>query len=508
MDENVVLEMKNIRKTFPGVMALGNVSLTLRLGKAHGLLGENGAGKSTLMKVLTGTYADYEGSIIYAGQPVKFKNEKEALDAGIAIVAQELNYVPELTVAENIFLGREPRLTGFIFSKNEMLRKASGLFDDLGLDINPSEKMKNLRVAECQLVEIVKAISRNSKIIVMDEPTSALTAVESEYLFTQVDKLKVQGAAFVFISHKLDEVYRICDEVTVLRDGNWIGSAKIEDVSQDALITMMVGRDVSDIYPDLAPIGKDTVLQIKNFSRKGVFQDINFELHRGEILGFAGMMGAGRSEIMRCIFGLDRYDDGAIFLEEYPLQVKSTKDAINAGIVMVTEDRRTYGFVGVRSISDNIVLPNSDIFSKFGILLKKRIDQKVAEICGRLKVKAPNYNTLVGNLSGGNQQKVVLCKWLIQNVKVLIIDEPTRGIDVGAKQEIYKLIAELAEQGMSVILVSSEMPEVLSMSHRIIVIAEGRQVGQVLKGTATQDDIMKIIIENGGKHDFETTANE
>ena len=497
MEAPFIVQMNDIRKEFPGIVALDKVPLNLRPGKIHGLLGENGAGKSTLMKVLTGTYTSYEGSLIFDGHKVKFRNEKDALNIGIAIVAQELNYVSELTIAENIFLGREQCHAGIFFSKKDMIQKAGLLFESLGLDLNPAEKMKNLRVAECQLVEIVKATSRNSKVIVMDEPTSALTYLETEYLFKQVDKLKTSGVAIVFISHKLDEVYRICDEVTVLRDGKWIGHRLIDDVSQDELITMMVGRDVTDIYPVPSPAREDLVLQIKGLTQGDVFQDINFELRHGEILGFAGMMGAGRSEIMRCIFGLDRCSKGEIFLEGKALQIKSTKDAINAGIVMVTEDRRTYGFVGVRSITDNIVLPNCDMFSKGGILLSNKINQKVAEICRLLKVKAPDYNTRVGTLSGGNQQKVVLCKWLVRNVKVLIMDEPTRGIDVGAKQEIYKFITELARQNMAVILVSSEMPEVLSMSHRVIVVAEGRQVGQVLRGEATQDDIMKMIVEGG-----------
>ena len=498
---NIIVEMKNISKAFPGVVALDDVSFVLRAGNIHGLVGENGAGKSTLMKILTGAYTDYEGSIIFDGSNVNFKNEKDALDKGIAIVAQELSYVPELTIAENIFLGREPRKGGIVFSKTRAVQETNSLLSELGLDFDVTEKMKNLRVAECQLVEIVKATSRNSKVIIMDEPTSALTNVETEYLFKQIDVLREKGVAIVFISHKLDEIKHICDEVTVLRDGKFVGHELIENVSQSNLITMMVGRDISDIYPELNQVSGNQVLSVKGLNKTGVFKDINFELQRGEILGFAGMMGAGRSEIMRCIFGLDQFDDGEIYLEGVPLKINSTGDAIKAGIVMVTEDRRTYGFVGVRSISDNITFPNSNLFSKFGILIKKTIAKEVTRVCESLNVKAPNYQTLVENLSGGNQQKVVLCKWLVKNVKVLIMDEPTRGVDVGAKQEIYRLISKLASEGMSVILVSSEMPEVLSMSHRVLVVAKGRQVGQVFHGDANQNDIMNIIVEGGGQCD-------
>lgn len=496
-DGDIVLQ--NIRKEFPGVVALDGVTLTLQPGHVLGLLGENGAGKSTLMKILSGTYTSYEGKILFCGEEVHFKGEKDALEKGISIVAQELNPIPELSIAENVFLGREPKSGGFL-DRKQMLKNTETLMKELRLDFNPATKMRDLSVAQKQMVEIIKAISRNSKVIIFDEPTSALTSVETEYLFSQMERLKQQGIALVFISHKLDEVFRICDSVAVLRDGKFIGACDIKEVTENELIKMMVGREMSDIYPPTEPASDEEVLRVENLRSEGVFEGISFTLHKGEILGFAGMMGAGRSEVMRSIFGLDRLDSGRIYLSGTPLRIGSTKDAINAGIAMVTEDRAAYGLVGVRSIAENITLPSADMFAKGGWLLKKKIDPAVASICQRLRVRAPNSGTAVGTLSGGNQQKVVLAKWLVRNVQVLIMDEPTRGIDVGAKQEIYRFIAELAKNGMAVILVSSELSEVLSMSHRLMVMADGRIVGSAMRGETDQDGIMRMIIEGGKRH--------
>ncbi len=496
-DSDIVLQ--NIRKEFPGVVALDGVTLTLRPGRVLGLLGENGAGKSTLMKILSGTYTSYEGKILFCGQEVRFKGEKDALEKGISIVAQELNPIPELSIAENVFLGREPK-SGVFLDRKQMLQNTEALMKELRLDFNPATKMKDLSVAQKQMVEIIKAISRHSKVIIFDEPTSALTSVETEYLFSQMENLKQQGIALVFISHKLDEVFRICDSVAVLRDGKFIDSRDIGEVTENSLIAMMVGREVADIYPPTAPSSEEEVLHVENLRRNGVFEGIDFTLHKGEILGFAGMMGAGRSEVMRCIFGLDKSDGGRIVLSGSPLRIGSAKDAINAGIAMVTEDRAAYGLVGVRSIAENIALPSADMFAKAGWLQKKKIDPAVTSICQRLRVRTPDYGTAVGTLSGGNQQKVVLAKWLVRNVHVLIMDEPTRGIDVGAKQEIYRFIAELAQNGMAVILVSSELSEVLSMSHRIMVMADGRIVGSAMHGETDQDGIMKMIVEGGKRH--------
>ena len=494
-----IVELRNIRKEFPGVVALDNVNLVLTPGRVHALVGENGAGKSTLMKILSGSYTNYEGELIYQGKVIHLKNEKDALDHGISIVAQELNPIPQLTIAENVFLGREPQKIKGILDRKGFVSQTKLLLAHLGLDYNPNTLMADLSVAQKQMIEIIKAISRDSKVIILDEPTSALTYVETSFLFEQIKALKQQGIAIVFISHKLDEVFEISDDVSVLRDGRNIGSSETKNVTQEKLIAMMVGREVKDIYPVLQPATNDLILDVQNLCSAGTFKNISFQLHKGEILGFTGMMGAGRSEIMRAVFGLDCYDSGKILLDGAELKAGQTKDAIKHGIAMVTEDRTTYGFVGVRSITDNIVLPNSDLFMKHGFVRKKTIAKRVADICALLNVKTPNYETLVSNLSGGNQQKVVLSKWLVRDVKVLIMDEPTRGIDVGSKQEIYRLIVEQASRGMAVILISSEMPEVLSISHRVKIMAAGQIVGEVDPKKTTQDQIMKIIVESRAK---------
>jgi ABC-type sugar transport system ATPase subunit len=351
------------------------------------------------------------------------------------------------------------------------------------------------------MVEIIKAISRNSRVIILDEPTSALTGVETSYLFRQMTLLKQKNIALVFISHKLDEVYAICDDVTVLRDGEMISTGLLSDVTQEQLIAMMVGREVKDIYPPLPPAGAEPLLHVKNLRSRGVFDSVSFDIRKGEIVGFAGMMGAGRSEIARAIFGLDAHDGGVISIEGKPVRIKSPRDAIKNGIAMVTEDRATYGFVRVRSIRDNIVLPNTDLYARRGILKRKVIRASVTEICRKLSVKAAGIDTLAGTLSGGNQQKVVLSKWLVRKVKLLILDEPTRGIDIGAKQEIYRLIAELAASGIGVLMIASEMPEVLSMSHRVIIVTDGRLIGELKHAQATQDKVMKMIVEGRKQHE-------
>lgn len=470
MEHEVIVALKNIRKEFPGVVALDGVNMDIRSGTIHALLGENGAGKSTLMKILSGTYKNYDGEIIYRGKTVHLKSEKDALDMGIAIVSQELNFVAELSIAENLYLGREPKNKFGFVDRKQRRKETKRCLEFMGLDYDPDTKMSELSIAQKQMIEISKAISRNGRVLIMDEPTSALTGVETEILFSKIKELKKKGIAFVFISHRLEEVFGLCDDYTVLRDGKYIGSGHLKDTDQEKMISMMVGRKVEEIYP---PIGEATdriVLEVKNLSSEGLFQNISFKIHAGEILGFAGMMGAGRSEIARAVFGMDPFDGGEILVEGNACKIRKIKDAVDGGIAMVTEDRATYGFVGVRSIKDNIVLANSDLFSRHGILDGKQIREKVTDIYQRLSIKANDIETLAGTLSGGNQQKVVLAKWLVRNVKVLILDEPTRGIDVGVRQEIYKLIVELAKEGMAILLISSDMPEVLSMSHRIMVI--------------------------------------
>lgn len=490
-----IVELKNIRKEFPGVVALEGVNLSLKSGSVHGIVGENGAGKSTLMKILSGTYSSYEGQLFFQGKEVHLRNESDALSLGISIVPQELNPVPELSIAENVFLGREQQKIRGIFNRKTCLSETSVLMSRLGLNYDPATKMRNLSIAQKQMVEIIKAISRNSKVIIMDEPTSALTSIETKHLFTQIQSLKQQNIAIVFISHKLEEVFAVCDEVSILRDGHLIATDRIDALTRDQMIKLMVGREMKDIYPDLPDVKPEIVLQVEGLTSEGIYNDISFKVHKGEILGFAGMMGAGRSEIMRGIFGLDPVDRGTVKLNGKILRIHSIHDIIKSGIAMVTEDRAAYGFVAIRSIKDNISLPNADMFSAHGIIQNEALIKAVNDICSRLDVHAPGPETLVGTLSGGNQQKVVLSKWLVRNVKVLIMDEPTRGIDVGAKQEIYRLITELAAQGVAIILISSEMPEVLALSHRIMIVSEGRIVGELVHNEATQDKIMKIIVK-------------
>jgi ABC-type sugar transport system ATPase subunit len=495
MNTETIIELKNIRKEFPGVVALDNVSMTISKSSIHALLGENGAGKSTLMKILSGTYSSYEGRIIYQGKPLTLHSTKDAFDLGISIVAQELNFFPELSIAESLYLGREPQKIPGIIDFNERNRLTKKWLDFMGLDYAPHCKVGRLSVGQKQMVEIMKAVSRDCSVIIMDEPTSALTNVETKILFSQIQELKQKGIAFVFISHRLDEVFEICNEFTVLRDGKCIASGNVPDVSRDTLIKMMVGRDIKDIYPEIPPLadGGSPMLETKNLARKGAFTDIDFEIRPGEILGFAGMMGAGRSEIARAIAGMDHFDSGRISMDGRACTIRNIRDAIKRGIVMVPEDRALHGFVGVRSIIENIVLPNADIFSRFTLLHGPRIRSGVQDIVGQLAIKAPGIETAVRTLSGGNQQKVVLGKWLLRRVKVLILDEPTRGIDVGAKQEIYRLITRLASEKIAIILISSDMPEVLAMSHRILVIANGYIAGILDRKNMSQNEVMNII---------------
>ena len=495
MVRRTIVELKNIRKEFPGVVALDQVNMKIRASTVHALVGENGAGKSTLMKILSGTYTGYGGTIFCEGTAIHMKSEKDAYAQGISIVAQELNYVPELTISENLFLGREQKKGKLFLNKKERKKQTKELLKIMNLDYDPDEKMGNLNVAQCQMIEILKAISRNSKVIIMDEPTSSLTSAETGILFKTVCKLKETGIAFVFISHRLEEVFALCDEYTVLRDGKWIASGEIKDTTEEQLISMMVGRDIEDIYPPISEHKDRIVLEVKNLTNDGVFRDISFRVHEGEIFGLAGMVGAGRSEIVQTIFGLDHLEKGEILMEGKEVKIRSVKNAIRHGIAMVTEDRRTYGFVGVRSIEDNIKLPNGDLFARIGFWNVKQVKKKGNAICSELSVKAPGLSTLAENLSGGNQQKVVLAKWLVRDIKLLILDEPTRGIDVGAKEEIYSLITEFARQGMAIILISSDMPEVLSMSHRVGVVGDGKLLKILEREDLVQDKIMKIIVE-------------
>ena len=494
VENKVIVELKNIRKEFPGVLALDQVNMKIREGHVHALVGENGAGKSTLMKILSGTYQNYGGQVLLNGNEVHLRSQKDAFENGISIVAQELNYVPELTIAENLYLGREPKRSKLFIDHRQRLQDCQAMLDMMGLDYGPETKMRSLSVAQCQMVEIIKALSRNARVIIMDEPTSALTSQEAEILFAKIRELKQKGIGFVFISHRLEEVFEVCDEYTVLRDGKWIASGEIIEITRNEMISMMVGRAIDDIYPALPPARDKVVFRARDL-RGGAFHDVSFEIREGEILGFAGMMGAGRSEIARAIFGMDPLGGGKLEIDGKEVSFKTIHEAMNGGVAMITEDRAMYGFVGVRPIKDNVALANLDRFAKNGILNHAAIREGTQKIFDRLKIKAPGIGTNVGTLSGGNQQKVVLAKWLVRNVRLLIMDEPTRGIDVGAKQEIYNLMVELAGNGMAILMISSDMPEVLSMSHRVAVVANGTIAGTLTHDEASQDTVMRMIVE-------------
>lgn len=497
-ENQFIVELKNITKRFPGVLALEDVNFSLKRGSVHGLAGENGAGKSTLMNILAGVHTSYEGKVFIQGEEVHFHNENDALETGVSIVHQELNYIPELSIEENIFMGREfVRIPGILDYRTRH-QEAIKLLNQLGLDYDPREKMKNLSFAHRQMVEIIKAISRKARIIIMDEPSSALSPNEIELLFQQIRKLKANGIAIIYITHKLEEIFNICDTISVLRDGKYVGSNSTDQVDTNDVITMMVGRSIKDVYPTLNPPQDEELLIVEKYSSGDLFKNISFTVHKGEVLGIAGMMGSGRSEIVRSIFGLDKHTDGKLIWEGKKIDINKPKDAIDNGIGMVTEDRKEYGFVPMRSIIDNVSLPNMEIFAPHGLLKFKLIYSVVKRVVDSISLKYPKLEALVMNLSGGNQQKVVLAKWMVCNMKLLIMDEPTRGIDVGAKQEVYRLIKQFADKGMGVILIASEMPELIAMSHRIIVLSDGEIKGELPRGKISQDAIMKTIV-NGGK---------
>lgn len=492
-DNEYVLEMKNISKAFPGVQALDKVDLKVRKGTVHVLVGENGAGKSTLMKILCGELQVDEGEIYFKGEKLNQQNTRTALKLGISMIHQELSPVLDMTIAENIFLGREPtyKIKSFVNYK-ELYARTQELLDKLGLKFNPSSKMRELSVAGMQLIEITKAISRGASLIIMDEPTSAITDTEVAILFHQIRELKAKGVSIIYITHKLDEVFEIADDITVIRDGKWIDTDYVSNYDRNKLITQMVGRTISNIFPkEKAKIG-ETVLEVKNISRTGVFKDISFKVRKGEILGIAGLVGAGRTEVARVIFGLDELHSGEILMEGEPIRVCSPADAIRKGIAMIPEDRKGVGLVLGRSVRENISLPNLEMFAPGLFINSKEEAQSANRMIQMLRIKVPTMSTKVNSLSGGNQQKVVIAKWLLANVKVLILDEPTRGIDVGSKSEIHKLMSDFAKEGLAIIMISSELPEILGMSDRIVVMQEGRLRGELTREEASQEKIMTL----------------
>ncbi len=497
MSEKYLLEMNDIDVSFPGVQALKGAKIAVKYGEVHALMGENGAGKSTLMKALIGVNALDHGEIIFDGRHIEGMNTREVLNIGISMIHQELSPVYEMTVADNIFLGREPVYKGTrLVNVKEANKRTLALLKEYEMDkyIKPEMKMNQLSVAHIQMIEIIKAVSYDSKLIIMDEPTSALSGEEVKILFRTVNLLKKKGVSVIYITHRMEEVLEICDLATVLRDGAYIGTRVMEEITINELIKMMVGRELSDIFPKYEVEQGEEVFEIKGLSSNGLFDDISFSVKRGEILGIAGLVGAGRSEIVRAIFGFDSLDSGEIILEGKKLNIDHPADAIKAGIALVSEDRKDLGLVLCRPIKENISLPNLKKVVKNGLINRQKETKMGTEIAEQLKLKMSGLDQLTNNLSGGNQQKVVLAKWLLKNPKVLILDEPTRGIDVGAKAEIHKMICDLANTGMAIIMISSEMPEVMGMSDRIIVIGDGKVNGEFLIKDTDQEQILKCAL--------------
>lgn len=493
----LLVELRGIEKSFPGVHALKGVSLDLRAGEVHALMGENGAGKSTLMKALTGVYQPDSGEILVGGQHVTLPNPRAAQDLGISIIHQELFLMEHLTAAQNIYIGREPRKGfGLFVDEDKMNADAAALFKRMKVDISPAVEVGQLTVARQQLVEIAKALSFNSKVLIMDEPTSALNSTEVEHLFAIIEDLKANGVGIVYITHKMDEVKRIADRVTVMRDGQYIDTVPAEGTSMSKIISMMVGRELADATRAEGQAEEEEALRVEGLNRGRAIRDVSFSVRKGEILGFAGLMGAGRTEVARAIFGADPIDSGSIHIHGRPCTVKSPNDAVRLGLAYLSEDRKRFGIVTRMSVRDNITLPSWKRFTTGRFWMKDSgLRQAAVHYVDLLKVKTPGISQETRLLSGGNQQKVVIAKWLLRDCDILFFDEPTRGIDIGAKAEIYKLLQGLAEQGKAIIVISSELPEVLRLSHRIVVMCEGRITGELDGKTATQEDIMTLATQ-------------
>lgn len=488
----VIVSMNDISKNFPGVKALDKVHFELRSGEVMALLGENGAGKSTLMKILSGVYTRDGGTMEIFGKSYDDLTPKQAQEAGVAIIHQELNMCKHLSVAENMFLGREMVGKG-ILDNRKMRQEAKNILNELKIDIDPDQTVGDLPVSKQQMVEIAKALSIHAKILIMDEPTSALTAREIEDLFRIIKDLKAQGCGIVYISHRLEELAEIVDRVTIMRDGQYITDGNFKDMTMDQIITNMVGREIKEKFPRVTCTKGKKVFEVKNLNAGRMVRDINFSLYEGEIVGFAGLMGAGRTETTRAIFGVDPKESGEFYLDGQKIEIHNPMDAIRNGVVLAPEDRKKDGLCTKLSIRQNLALPNLDIIcNKLGVIRKSKEDELCAEAVQNLRIKTPNIEVDSGNLSGGNQQKVVVGKWLARNSRVVIFDEPTRGIDVGAKVEIYNLMNDLKKQGIAVMFVSSEMPEVMGIADRIIVMCDGRITGELMANEASQNQILTM----------------
>lgn len=489
-----ILEMRDISKAYPGVRVLDGVSLTVRPGEVQALMGENGAGKSTLMKILAGAVPADAGQVLLDGQPVEIDTPQQAMARGIGIIYQELNLAPHLSIAENIFLGREPRLFPGWIDGVKMRREARALMENLGMRLDVRTLVGQLSVAQRQMVEIAKATSRQVRVLAMDEPSATLTAHELQNLWRLIRHLQTQGIGIIYISHRMDEVFQIADSVTVLRDGKMVGTSPVGQVSRDDVLRLMVGRDLDETYPKLDAAPGRKMLEVRGLCRVGVLEDISLTVHAGEVVALAGLVGSGRTEIARCLFGADRYSSGEILLDGAAFVPRTPHHAIAAGIGFVTEDRKEQGVILSRPIRENISLASLGKVARLGFVRRAAEAAEARASSERLRVWTPSVEQLVGNLSGGNQQKVILGKWLETPLKLLILDEPTRGIDVGAKREIYGIINELTAQGVAILMISSELPEVLGMADRIVVVRDGRIAGELPRAEATQEKVGQLAL--------------
>ncbi len=487
-----ILEVEHLSKRFPGVVALDDVELRVKTGTVHALMGENGAGKSTLMKVLNGMYKPDSGVIRFKGEPITIQDTRSAILNGISMIHQELSPIPQMTVAENIFLGREPIGPLGLINYKRLKEMTQELLDRLSIRIDPSVKVVNLSVANIQLIEIAKAISYNADLIIMDEPTSAITEREVEDLFKIIRALRDGGKSIIYITHKMDEVFHIADYVTIFRDGKYIGTDKADSITKQVLIEKMVGRALDEMfYKEKTKVG-EVMLEARNLTKTGQFEDVSFKVHRGEILGISGLMGAGRTELLENVFGITSRESGAVLVKGKEVRIKSPADAIRHGMALLTEDRKLTGLYQMLSVRDNMYIANIRSYIRLLSLDFKKIRMDCESQVRKLRIKTPSLQQTIRNLSGGNQQKVLISRWLLTDPEILILDEPTRGIDVGAKAEIHRLMTELAKAGKAIIMISSELPEILGMSDRILVMHEGRKTGELAREEATQEKIMNL----------------
>lgn len=485
--------MTGIDKRFSGVHALRSVNFDLRAGEVHALMGENGAGKSTLMKVLCGIHHRDAGDVELFGKSVNFNSIAESQEAGISMIHQELNMMAHLTVAQNIYIGREPKVGGMFIDDRKMIDDAKALFDRIGIRIDPTARLGSLTVGKQQMVEIAKAISRDSKLLILDEPTAALTQPEVEELFAIMNDLRQKGIGMIYISHRMDEIGRISDRITVMRDGEYVGTINTKETTKDELVKMMVGRVIYNEQKEKSLVQGDApvTLEVRNLSSGNTLKDVSFNLKKGEILGFAGLMGAGRTELARAIYGADRFDSGEIFIDGKKVKITTPESAVKNGICYLSEDRKQFGLMLIKPVSENTVIASMDDYIHAGWISDSEISQVSAEVNARLRTKTPSMEQAVKNLSGGNQQKVIVARWLLKNADIFIFDEPTRGIDIGAKSEMYELMEKLASEGKSIIMISSELAEIQRLSDRVIVMCEGRITADLPIEGLTQEEIMK-----------------